>query len=690
MEIGKKLLTRVKPIAQIDKEEVFCCIKVKHINKKGHSVKACLVATEVGIIVLEKQNHEKDLSVSVRFIWSDVKKFIELSDSTFQINYCSSQLVIESLETPNVITGLYTICCNVLSVLPEVEGIVFSRRPLCRSTRHVIMRFRFLRLSKGKEVPLSIETALESFLKEQKSTFDIRKIPNAIDYLNDILQSVHNLPILKEIILPSKSDDPLWKIYASYLENNITIESLTFTEKITKEISTVTDSLVSNPKCCVKSISFANSSLTSDNVQYLLEFLSKKPLYDLSFSSCFSPQIFSYFISRLRTFESMKYLQSLTFDQFPDINIPELFSTFNSIKTIELRKCNVDISKLIPIINNHQISSIIVDGGVASSSISDKFSPSTNCFKFNNIKWEQYTFIEIWCILLQHSTNVPQISISLSDALCQPQVWQHFFQTYCSASIPNLTKLEWNNNPIQTQFIQFIMGCTGLNSLYLNGCFNLQNSQVFSQFSDSLSSNRSINFLSIVGTESSKVSSFLPRFFETLLVNQSLVSLDISNQAFGDGGLLSLASLIVNNKRLLSIKWDMNTPSSSESLSRFFDSILERNSPIDLQWPYEDVLQLKFSRKASFEDIKGLYMQYADVIAGKRGAGKPLTDLELIDTLNEQSELAPSVSTEELNKNPLWCIQIPPIPTPDNTQIIQQAMHNYSISNLLQQMQNWS
>lgn len=684
MNINEKVLNRIKAIVKIGDETVLACMKVGHISK-NKTIRACFFATEFEMMVLEKVTHEGQLQVVEKFFWNEVASLSAPSDSKFIVEAKSSTVEIETPGAYAIASDVYS-CVSKFTSNCQVDSATTQKIKLRKPTAFSgLERFKFALFKNGISAPNSLVSGIELAIRQQKNTLDLYKLRCSDKYLSELLNVIELMPCFTHIIFPASANDSNWDIIHTFLLRTKNIESIAFTEKLNEKALACISSLHDCHNGKLQELVFMKSGITKDNVEYVKKFICAKKIPKIVFDDAIDQSYYADFFSEIGRVDAISNIESITFKNMNNLPADTAMTTFANSINFEFINCNTEIDKIVSFFQKTNIKSISVDGCTANNGkliYAATFSPNISALTFSHCKWESYSFISMWCKILEIKPAGYPIKMDLSYAQSAPQVWQQFFQSYCGSPTKSIESINWSGNPVQDQFMRFLTESQNLHYLTLDGCFNAQNSDVMINFAGYMYAKTCITSLSVCGNETARADNNNFAVFLKKLANyQGLRQLNVSGQIIGDNGLEALLTLLMKNKKIDKLQYDGRVDTSYESLINFYNSIQQRGAKIDLEWPFLEIAKLRTKESVSVTSINKLRLAYKIACNAGRSV-EPLTEIEE-ELPGFAAEEALNSSLEEFGNSSIWKISLPAIPEPDNGPILQSAASKYSISSLL-------
>lgn len=685
MNKNEKVLARVKPISKIGNELVLGCMKITHLVN-GKAIKACLLATEYEFIILEKISHESDLQIAERFYWDEL--FV-LSTSDLRITAKTSKTVVEfEIQNASHVCLTMHTCCMRLGGKCRLDSDRI--KPQSPTPLWNLYKFKYSLFKRGISAPQYLINEIETAIRQNSPILDLNKVHCSDRYLGDVLEAFVDANCFKEVVFPPSENNTNWNIIIPFVKSFKHFETLTFTEKLTNQVSHVANALANNKESRVQGLTFMKSSINADNISYFIQLVSCRKISRLTLIDAVDVSFQDKFITELSKCDAVKSLDSICIRDMPTIPADLLMKSFKSVKTFEFHNCQVVVDSLFPYLSNNNLCGIIVDGGTVIGKGLDKIpiSASISNFTFSHIKWDNYSFISMWCRILNHSPQNDYISMDLSYSQAGPQVWHSFFQAYCASPAKSIKSINWSGNQVHPVFLQFCASSQNLSTLQLDGCYTAQTSGIMvANFAELMKSNNYISELIMRSVdESMKCDSSISRFIDILVSNNGLTSLDLSGQPLGDSGLNSLANMLAQNKKIKKVKYDGALGVNFDTLQLFMQKLSQRGIPIDVEWPFNEIARLRNVNGIPASNVTKLRQIWKSAVNGGKST-EPLTDIE------EEPDISPvdiysgsSSAFDEFSNSPLWKIDLPPIPEPDNSSILQNADSIYSVNELLKMM----
>ena len=239
------------------------------------------------------------------------------------------------------------------------------------------------------------------------------------------------------------------------------------------------------------------------------------------------------------------------------------------------------------------------------------------------------------------------MKIDVSRAILDEQKWNHFFDNIDTLPTDKIISLNWSENAIYLEFIDYLDTCTTLEYLYLNGCFGKGDSLIIKEMAKFIASNTTLKEFSATGTAKKTLGDEeLLNFIKGFGINRSLTSIDISNQAITNKSLNPIRHLLIANRKIEKIK--INTPKlyKPDYLLKFYQLLATRGSPLLIDYPSTDVIMFQENQIISHEMLKQIKEAYEFLIHGDPSIKIPTNFIQ-----REKEPPQPTKRVTRKNKN---------------------------------------
>lgn len=684
---NEKVLARVKPISKIGNENILGCMKITHFSNEK-SIKASFLATEFEFILFESSSPDVDIQIADRFFWDEIIRLSAPSDMRIKLETSESSIEFEVPNAFQVCLAMHTCCARLGGKCKLDSDRIKPQEP---TPLWNLCQFKYNLFKRGIPLPQVLVDEIETALRQSYQKLDLHALQCSENYLPDLLSAFSDSTCFKEIVVPAAAENTNWNLICPFLKTMKNFETISFTEKLNNQIPQVVNSLIANKETKLSNINFIKSGINADNMPFFTQLITCRRFNKLTLIDAVENSYFDKFIHELSKTDAIKTLNTLCICDMPTLNIDSLMKTLQLVKVFEFHNCQVPIDSILPYLSNKNLQGIIVDGGYIIGKELDKIpiSSSINNFTFTHVRWENYSLISMWCRILNHIPQNNFITMDLSYALTGPQSWSSFFQAYCASPAQSIKSINWSGNQISPVFLQFLAKCQNLSQVYLDDCYTAQTYNSFiSPFAEMMKTNSCITDLYMRAfDDTTRADSSLSRFLEILSSNQAILYLDLSGQPLGEQGLATLATFISNNKNLKTVKFDGSLNVSIDSLMNFFNKIMQRGVPINIEWPFAEIAKLRSISGIPASNISKLRQLWKNTCIGGN-TNQPLTDIEQEpDIIRITNNTCPANSPlDDTDYHPTWKFNLPPIPEPNNTQLFQNAASIYSINELLKRM----
>lgn len=535
------------------------------------------------------------------------------------------------------------------------------------------------------KIPPNIVSSILNIVRQEKPTLDLLKIRGSEKFLHYILPAVSGCKTISEIIIPSNGVDAYWKIIGDFIEYNFAVQSIGFTGEITEGFQYVIQAFQKNKQTKIKELSFINSNLNTVSTPIFLHLLDVRTFNSIKFSNAFEQGSISQVLRMLGDSNEFQNIFQVAVKDTPFLPPDQLMAALKQANDVTIENCSADLGKILPFLKNSRLTSITVDGGFSNGSglNSDQiFGPQLTTIHFPRIRWEGNSFIFLWCSLLKHAQGRTGLSLDLSKVQVGGQVWQHFFTTYCVGATPAIQEFKWNGNQVQPPLIQFLNQCEMLTKLSLDGCFGPQTMNQFRFFCQYIASTKRLQELSIRGADGARLEGMAQGLLQALLNNTSVRFLDVSGQGLGDAGVSLIGQLLAINRALERVSIDDNGVTTPDTLANCFKGALAHGSAVDVGWPFADVARLRTQGGFPRPAIDALRRRCVMARSGRDAE----CALSPVEEEPEEACADGGPSLEALCQGPIWKLDLPDVPAPDNAQLLKNAAHVFSVEQLVAQM----
>ncbi|OHT15871.1 hypothetical protein TRFO_13704 [Tritrichomonas foetus] len=670
MEVDSKLLDNVKQIVDIGYGQILICLNVQCSVRQYQSEPTILIITDSSIFVLLKTQHK--LRSLCKTQWPFVTKISMNSKSSFQVYDQNSFFQIEYAESSLIVSKIYNYLTSFLFKAELPEFSIDRSFIVSTSAANYPQLSRFLYLASKANISPSpkLIKRYKTDLKN-KNLLDFASYPSSSSFSEILIDSITIGPSVTAITIPANPRQPNWIHIEKILKFNSKLTSITFNDKIDSSFYKMVDDI----SYSIESVKFCDSQFQSDAAKYLASFLLKAKVHSLAFCNACD---FS-FLSKLVSAGDMRQIKSLSLESMKNIDTNIIFKNFKGLRKLKIINSDVDISLFINTLSSSNLEKFSVISGAAVSDINPNLiiPRSLTSITFSKVRWENDSFTDTWTKFSQHQPSSSKLKLNFSGATPTDEVWQEFFEILPQMpKLPKLTKLKFESNPMKSQFIQFLRLLPNLRKLSIAGCLSQDYPALNEQFAQFLSSTSSLKELSISGNEYGVLRTSIIPILNEIRKNKSIEKLNVSNNNFGDNGMIALQELLKTNTVIHSINIIGNKIESADILESFFSTVEERKLPLHFEFPKDDVKSMRRKKR----------VRSATIAKWKKWHEKIQT-IESEDEEKQDMSFGSSPqndSIEDLVNGSEWKLPYQEIPEPDNTTSLQQLNNTYSLTALVQ------
>ncbi|OHS96735.1 hypothetical protein TRFO_37047 [Tritrichomonas foetus] len=620
MEVDENLLDSVRSIVTIGPyERVISCTNITHYAKHNKKVKAIMLFTDFCFYVLEKTTFSKTFSIAGEARWNDIAEIKYFDKTTFSISNYSNIIKVGHPMGEYFLKLILNHIKNILipTEMPEFVNLGSILRTIEHSHDAFIERFKFqLRLSNNPDYPSELIKELSKLICRVPE-LDIPSLPSADQFTDVLLNCCQVEPTIRSVIIPQGLRTPYWTPLANCLRKNTTLVHVQMQDPFNNEFSRVIEALEKNHNTFITKFTFIQTHFTHEHFHLLLRMMQAIPFTELSFDNAISGEDFL----NLLDFESVPFamtsLRSLTFKNTRNLPIKDIIYSIPSIQHLALINCSTDLDSLLEVIPKSKLETVNIVGGITSEELHTniKLPPSLWSITFDKVKWSSNTFSRVWKLCIDHKTTERKKIISFASAGLNHQQWAEFFKLINPNGNPDLIELNWSENPFEPQILHFLMKCPLLKTLKADGCFSPDCPSI-QDFTDFLTACNRITTLSMKGTEKAKLQGAAELMFNGLKKNKKLVDLDVSDNDFGDAGILALSDLLVSNKKIAKIRFSNNNVETGEAYYQFFNEVKDRGPKLDIIYPDKEIYRMHKAKLLRGKAVNYIQDCYAIILSG--------------------------------------------------------------------------
>ena len=595
---------------------------VYKINTKGGKDLRYFAVTYVQIYLCKQTVLGHSLKISRNYPLVDLKSISsDRRKNTITFVFASAQMTIES-EAFDVISRF--LANLFFELFPEDFTRSFDIQLKSPFTPPAKIPQLFISLfasfSKSFEFSLNFDfiKELKRELKQNQHLIDFCELPlnkKSVYCLLSALELTKNIKLLK--ICESKYF-PLFQALTRIVTTNKFIGTLTICG--VRSENNYDHFIIALNNSTVVNLRFESSKLSTNAITKLAYCDQAKVFQKISFVSCSIDEkklnILVKFFERftaLKEFELCNSHNAITHSHMSSLTTA---LSKSSLTTIVLRNTNLNILEFLMSLSGREsrIESIDVSENMFSSVINPTnkkeveiiLPASLKNLKMTDVSWAADALLHM-LVKQKYASNC---SIDISNVSFVDSKYSRLFSKI-ENSTPvdeSFTGLTWRENELDPRLIVFLAKNKRLERIDISKCdYKNENSVPILNSLVVLIHELNITHFSFAGSKQRSNTQIINELLLVLQSNQTIKTLDISENYIGDTGLEVLQRCIESSSGLKSISFDMSHPTSLEQYSALLRSIIANQSIVYVATPTVDIKLLRQANPQGAESLVSLW-----------------------------------------------------------------------------------
>lgn len=500
--------------------------------------------------------------------------------------------IISMLE--KIVKNLYQLFGEELPIKMEIETLDF--KPLSKQKLYFSNLFGSHCLAMDLPINEQIYNKLltiQNNASEYGLTIDIQYIKPDTKYITPILNSIKDLRKIYKLSVIGPEINDLFVYLSQVINNNINTLKIISIEQLTsfQEIDIFYQALL---KSKITTLIFKDINFPKSFNDPFTEFMKQSVVVSLSFNNCkFHENTFKQFQDNLYAFENLVSFQLYNVDFLKNKEIFQdffKFITLTKLSDLKLVNIDIDVSCIFNILDSNSIPLITLDlSENRCTDFTGKYRLPVTLTELNvsNIQWDANSLTNL--LLYQKYNNC--IFLNVSSILGSTYIDMIYLKPSSSALC--IGKLSWNNNILNSLFLEFISSLENLESLEINGCefVNNPSDPIISKFVTYFSSCK-LKEISMCGNETRTYKNKIQEFFASFSTMTTLETLLIGYNDIGDKGLENLVNICQRNQSIRKIDFNGSNLQNPNSFIQCCNKLSQLNNIECVSRCEQDIQQL--------------------------------------------------------------------------------------------------
>ena len=617
-----------------EKQEPFVCSSwVLKINHKGQKDQRFFVATYVQFYLCKKSVFSGSISISREYPWAKLKSISSPQNTQLCFEFQDNKVTIETKKVDIISAELSNLFFQMFP--PEFNAkLSFPIERIAPNSKTNKSLFQYLFLSFCKANGCSISDTffkkLSKSLKNNPDLLNLTEFPLDKKLAKSIFSALNVTQQIKRVVVQETKYFALFDTLANLVSHNKQLEGFEIVDvKKGTDFELFMDSLTGSS---VVSLKFSKFHFTQQNFGYLIYCNQSQHIEELEFSECdLDEKKMSFFLKLSDRFENL-HTFALNHD-FNTItqsilrNVKRFFMN-SCITTVEFRNANINIKDFFTAINGGEaplqsidlslnIFTSLTDPVTKTIPESFVFPPTLKKLNLSKVKWETDSLI----YMLTEQQFISQCTVDYSNLTLFNDDWDHFYTLLDKATEPLKPpiSIKYKHNMIDPRFIMFLTKMHPLIRLNLSGCYydsdkmvSILNSLVV------LVQTLSLRKFSMAGSKKCVHAPVICELLPVMTSTNTIIKLDISNNAIGNQGIEILQRFVEQNDQLESLEFDGCYPTQLQPYISLLKSLCQSQSLTTCHNPREDLQRLVQMFPNSKELIQTVWQAVTDHLNDNR------------------------------------------------------------------------
>jgi hypothetical protein len=299
----------------------------------------------------------------------------------------------------------------------------------------------------------------------------------------------------------------------------------------------------------------------------------------------------------------LPHLQSLTIHE-STLDVTAFLADFCQCQTSELEEVMIN--------SGRAVSPLPIDAS---------FPVSVSKLGLIGIEWCDHNFERLFTVLSNKSNFKQMFVLDVSRTKLSSDQWRALDQFLIGFKFDGLRAIYWDGNCIGQGICELIAQNSSLRFLSLCGCA-IDSPKAVALICRFITRIRGLVSLCLAGSKTNNYRDALEPFFDAILKNRSIHSLDIGGNHYGDGILGLLQKLFDIHQKIREVIFDGNDVTDLDGVRSLYEVAGRIERRIVLRFPGEDVERLRASNRINEQDVHRLRIQCSDALRHSRKPSK--------------------------------------------------------------------
>lgn len=668
---SKEQVVNSHPIFRAFPDSIKYYDKIKRCNEKGQFQDRFLLISTAGVFILRYRSFPRGYTIRNAIPCVELSS-IELGKDVLMICSNSIKIQVAGPQNAKIARMIYIIYETLYShpdrtinlqihpdMQEEFDQVEYNYSPKSLPAERFLGALYCVKSSYDEELVKRIYNEFQ--IPRTKFEFNPKIVANP--YLNAICTAVANDHIITDLILRDISMSFFHPYLALIMQADAFTQRIVF---INVDFSGKLESIASlfqNHQFSSTEFYYSTCNFSSKECKYFFESFSKykTEIKILSYKKCkFIPETLDALFQSMLFYSCFHKMEALYFSRilYRDTLLSYLSQIAtcgwvmesHHLKTLSVTGSKLLLDQFLPILTEY-------DTGITNLDFSGSnfISPLQVCFPktfnqlsiivLNRCQFSDASIHSLFYCL--SSYNDKPLKLEFGHIILNKSTWDQVYILIKDLKIPKINELVWDGNLLTPDFFTFIGNMPSLVSISLNQCIETGDIDTYIPLFLHFFKTHQLRRLSLAGSDNFQFGPKIEPLLKVLLPQESIVSLNISDQAFGSTVMQHIMNLLPSCVRDLSI--DGYRPSSPNDFLWGCEEILRKSFIKFVPFPVKDSVsvmsKLAVSDKHNYlKDVNTLRQQFQEkygpssVNDEKKKGKDALTNFSSVTTSLPESE----------------------------------------------------
>ena len=614
MRVCKDLLKRVSDFLDPTNETALICEQVSTITRSGEPIPMVLLCSEFFLRLLRWDNAFEKPKIVFHRMWLDIVS-VSVASERLTINFTKNVTLV--FHGANVVPIAAAIKSYMMRFLHEKE------LPEFRTTEELVAKGKFSPVLKmllqyvalgGHLVPGCCDKVFK-FFEQKPTSIHLSTFAFMGQRLGPLFRTLAWITSLKQLVIDVDVTDQIGTPLQKFVVDPGTVTRIVFAAQILCPLDDVVRAMT--PK--ILRVKFNGKSLGVFGVKTLVALMKAKKVKDIALCNAFSKGDEDLFANEVKTAGVPLEASSLRLLHNRDIDVTKLVPCVKKIFSLHVFDCDVHITSLFSVLQGIEIVQIDLSGTHFTEPLPEFEWPATlKIVRFERCVWLFESLVKAFEKCLPR-----KLSVAMGHASFRTPKWSLFHELLNKTESSELIGLEWDENPLQPEMLQFLVKCPHIRELSINGC--ALGIGCATALASVIASSTSLTILKFNATGASNAMgpSDALEIINAFRRNQSLVEIEMDGHMIGNHNLSLLTYTLLENLRIKSFQYDFAGITDMKQFFKFAEELSVRGVALEMSWPKKLIGDALANRQITQDDIAQARFSFSLMKKGNRRVRKP-------------------------------------------------------------------